>query len=195
MTNYVTGSTIKVLREKKGYTQKQLADLLTVSDKTISKWETAKGLPDISLIEPLSKALGISVAELFSGECIVNRNRSGNMLRGNFYVCPICGNVIHSIGKGSFSCCGVSLPALEPENAENDHLITFEPIEYDHYVTLAHPMTRDHYISFLAYVTTDRVQFLKLYPEQDAQGRFPMAGGGILYAYCNKHGLYMEKVR
>ena len=43
--SYVTGNVIKELREKKGYTQKQLADRLGVSDKTISKWETGKGLP------------------------------------------------------------------------------------------------------------------------------------------------------
>ena len=44
MTRYVTGSTIKLLREKKSYTQKELADLLGVSDKTISKWETGGSL-------------------------------------------------------------------------------------------------------------------------------------------------------
>ena len=64
MNNYVTGSTIKSLREKKNYTQKQLADILCVSDKAISKWETGKGLPDIFLLEPIAKALGVSVAEL-----------------------------------------------------------------------------------------------------------------------------------
>lgn len=84
MTHYVTGNTIKALREKKKYTQKQLADRLAVSDKTVSKWETQKGLPDISLLEPLAKELGVSVAELLSGECITNRNRAGNMLRTSF---------------------------------------------------------------------------------------------------------------
>ncbi|MHC1696291.1 MAG: helix-turn-helix domain-containing protein [Eubacteriales bacterium] len=96
MNNYVTGSIIKNLRERKGYTQKQLAEILMVSDKTVSKWETQKGLPDISLIEPLTQALGISVTELLAGEYITNANKSANMLRGCFYVCPICGNVIRS---------------------------------------------------------------------------------------------------
>ena len=111
MTHYVTGNTIKALREKKKYTQKQLADRLAVSDKTVSKWETQKGLPDISLLEPLAKELGVSVAELLSGECITNRNRAGNMLRTKFYVCPVCGNVIHATGEGAFSCCGIGLPS------------------------------------------------------------------------------------
>ena len=76
MNTYVTGAAIKRMRENKGITQSQLADLIGVSDKAVSKWETAKGLPDISLIEPLANALGISVTELFSGEQIINKNIS-----------------------------------------------------------------------------------------------------------------------
>lgn len=59
MDTYITGSTIKRLREKLGITQQQLGDEIGVSSKTVSKWETAKGLPDISLIEPLSLALQV----------------------------------------------------------------------------------------------------------------------------------------
>ena len=77
--NYVTGETIKNLREKKRITQKELADMINVSDKTISKWETNKGLPDISIIEELSHALGVSIAELLTGELKINDNPSGNM--------------------------------------------------------------------------------------------------------------------
>lgn len=194
MTSYVTGNTIKTLRENKNYTQKQLGELLMVSDKTISKWETQKGLPDITLIEPLAKVLGVSIAELFSGECVTNRNKSGNMLRGCFYVCPLCGNIIHATGAGAFSCCGITLPVLEAEQPDQAHEIKTEQIEYDYYVTMNHPMSKNHYISFFAYVSSDRIQMIKLYPEQNAEARFPMMGSGILYAYCNKHGLFMKKV-
>lgn len=195
MINYVTGGTIKALREKKGYTQKQLSELLVVSDKTISKWETGKGLPDISLIEPLSAALGVSVAELLSGEYVVNRNRSGNLKKSCLYVCPLCGNVIHAVGNATICCCGISLPALTGEEAVETHDFTVEQIEYDYYVTMDHPMTRDHYISFFAYVTANRVQMVKLYPEQNAEARFPIVGrGGVLYAYCNQHGLFYRKI-
>lgn len=48
------------LRKKKGYTQAQLAELLNVSNKAVSRWETAEGYPDITLLKPLSEALGIS---------------------------------------------------------------------------------------------------------------------------------------
>ena len=79
MDNYITGATIKRLRETKGLTQDELAQKIFVSNKTISKWENGHGLPDISLLEPLAKALNISVIELFSGHEVRNQNRSFNM--------------------------------------------------------------------------------------------------------------------
>ena len=81
MNTYVTGTTIKQLREKRNLTQAELAEKIGVSSKTVSKWETAKGLPDISLLQPLAQALGISVIELMNGEHITNQNISANMLR------------------------------------------------------------------------------------------------------------------
>lgn len=194
MNSYVTGNIIKSLREKKGYTQKQLADVLMICDKTVSKWETQRGLPDITLLEPLATALNVSIAELISGECITNSNRSGNMFRTNFYVCPICGNVIFSTGNGSFSCCGINLPVQQTEETNSGHEINVEQVEYDYYVTLNHPMTKTHYLSFIAYVTTNKVQLLKLYPEQNPEVRFPMSGNGYIYAYCNQDGLFRTKI-
>ena len=98
MDAYVTGETIKRLREAKGMTQAELARRLDVGDKAVSKWETGKGLPDISLLESLAAALGVSLLELFAGAPVRNQNKSANMLRGNFYVCP---------GKSAphYGCC------------------------------------------------------------------------------------------
>ena len=194
MNNYVTGGAIRLLREKKGYTQKQLAERLMVSDKAVSKWESGRGLPDISLIEPLAKNLCISVAELLSGECIQNTNRHGNMNKSRFYVCPVCGNVIFAAGEGAFSCCGVQLPPLEREEDDAEHVILTERMEDDFFVSLSHPMEKTHYISFFAYVSADRVQLVKLYPEQNAEARFPIRGRGTLYAYCNHHGLFGKRI-
>ena len=117
MDSYVTGGTIKALREKNKMTQRALAEKIGVSDKAVSKWETGRGLPDLTLLEPLSAALGVSVAELLSGEQITNQNRAGNPLRGKFYVCPVCGNVIHAFGEGAFHCCGVALPKSEAKRS------------------------------------------------------------------------------
>ena len=113
MNTYVTGATIKQLREAEYLTQAELAEKIGVSSKTISKWETAKGLPDVTLLQPLAQALGISVIELMNGEHIINKNISANMLRCKFYVCPICGNIIHSVGDAVVSCCGITLPTLK----------------------------------------------------------------------------------
>ena len=75
MDAYVTGSTIKNLREKKEITQAQLAEVLRVSSKAVSKWETGKGFPDITLIEPLAKALSVSICNRISRHQFHNRNR------------------------------------------------------------------------------------------------------------------------
>lgn len=194
MNSYVTGSAIKALREEKKLTQLQLADRLGVSDKAVSKWETGKGLPDISLVEPLARELGVSVVELMNGEQIVNRNTSGNMLRLRFYVCPICGNVLTGLGNAVVSCCGVLLPPLEAEEADEAHAMTPEPVEDEWFLTAAHPMTKEHHLSFLAYVTSDRLQMVKLYPEGNAEARFKRIGRGVVYAYCNRHGLMKRKI-
>lgn len=194
MNTYVTGPIIRQLREERKLTQAELADRIGVSSKTISKWETTKGLPDISLLQPLARALGISVIELMNGEQITNRNRSANLLRCKFYVCPICGNVIHSTGDALVSCCGVTLPALEAEEADEAHTITPERVEDETFLTVHHPMTKQHFISFVAFVTSDRVQLVKFYPEGNAETRLQLRGRGYLHYFCNRHGLFRKKV-
>ena len=89
MNTYVTAAAIRQVREKRNMTQAQLAYKIGVSSKTVSKWETGKGLPDVTLLQPLAQALNISVIELMNGEQITNRNVSANLLRGKFYVCPV----------------------------------------------------------------------------------------------------------
>lgn len=194
MNSYVTGTTIRQLRESRNMTQSDLAEKLGVSSKTISKWETARGLPDISLLQPLAQALGISVIELMNGEHIINKNVSANLLRSKFHVCPLCGNVIHSTGSTLVSCCGITLPPLEAEEADEEHPITIEQVEDEHFITVPHPMTKQHFISFLGFVTSDRLQLVKLYPEGNAETRLQLRGRGYLYYYCNRHGLFRKKV-
>ena len=195
MNNYVTAGAIKALREKKGLTQNQLAQILNVSDKAVSKWETAKGLPDITLIEPLAAALGVSVPELMSGEKVTNNNASANLLRAKFYVCPVCGNVIYASGDALISCCGITLPALEASEPDGEHEVKIETVEDESFITVSHSMTKQHYISFAAFATSDRIQLVKFYPEGNAETRMNLRGDGYLYVYCNRHGLMKQKVR
>ena len=191
MDKYVTGAVIRKLREKKKITQEELADMIHVSGKAVSKWETGQGFPDISLLEPLAKALDISVIELLSGEDIRNLNRSSNMAKGKFYVCPVCGNVITATGEAVVSCCGITLPPLEAEAMDEEHEIRKEVVEDEYYVSVDHPMTKEHYISFLAAVSDFGVQLVKLYPEGNAEARFKIDRVRKIYAYCNRHGLFV----
>ena len=194
MNTYITGTTIKSIREAKGITQTQLAEMIGVTGKAVSKWETGRGLPDISLLQPLATALDTSVMALMTGELVTNQNRSANMLRTKFYVCPVCGNILHAMGDVLVSCCGITLPALEAEPFDEDHELTIEKVEDEHFITVRHDMTKQHYISFLAYVTSDRMQFVKLYPEGNAETRLHLRGRGFLYGYCNRHGLMKQKI-
>ena len=194
MDHYVTGGAIKALREKLGMTQADLAAVLCVSDKAVSKWENSRGFPDISLIEPLAKALHISVPELLSGKAVVNANRASNLLRSKIYVCPVCGNVIRAKGDAMISCCGITLPALEAEEPDEAHAARVEKVEDEYFVSASHEMTKDHYISIFAYVTADRFEMKALYPEGNAEARFFRRGGGWLYYYCNRHGLFKLKL-
>ena len=193
--SYVTAAVIKSLREKRGLTQRELADRIGVSDKAVSKWETARGLPDVGILDSLAQALGVSIAELLTGDLQENQNRAANLKKLNFYVCPICGNVITSVGQGSFSCCGITLPRLEAEPCDQAHSLALETVDHEYYVTMpGHPMTKAHSISFVAYVTTDCAELVKLYPEQAVSVRFRTKGPGFLYAYCNRHGLFCVRV-
>ena len=191
MNQYVTGTVIKQLREKNKMTQLQLAEKLGVSDKTVSKWETAKGYPDITLLEPIAEAFRISVTELISGNTIHNENISANMLRSKFYVCPVCGNVIHSMGEAAIHCHGIQLTPLEAEPADENHMAVIERIEDEYYVRIDHSMTKEHYISFVAAASSDDIQIVKLYPEGSAEARFKTRGVRRILFYCNRDGLFM----
>ena len=194
MDRYVTGAVIRKLREKKSMTQEEFAEKIFVSSKAVSKWETGQGFPDISLIEPLAQALGISVIELLSGEDISNTNKSADVAKTRFYVCPVCGNVIQATGEAVVSCCGITLPVLEAEEPDEEHLIGVDKDQDEFYVTIDHPMTKDHYISFLAAVSDHRVQFTKLYPEGPCEARFKIDRVKYVYSYCNHHGLFCIRV-
>lgn len=194
MDHYITGGTVRRLREARRMTQSQLAEVLQVSSKTVSKWETGRGLPDITLLEPLASALGISVPELLSGEQVLNRNRSANLLRSALYVCPVCGNVLHASGEALVSCCGITLPPLEAEEPDPAHAACWERLDGELCLSSGHEMTKNHFISFAAYSTTGRFELVKLYPEGPCLARFAPRGSGLLYWYCVRHGLFCQKI-
>ena len=195
MNQYVTGTMIKRLRENRKMTQQELAEKIGVSDKAISKWETGRGYPDISLIESLSDTLGVSVIELFSGEDVTNTNKTFNMQRVKIHVCPICGNIIQSTGETVISCCGIVLPVLDAEPEDEDHHLCIERVEDEYYVSINHEMSKTHYISFILAIQDGGCELKKLYPEENAEARFRIRGTKGFRYYCNRHGLFRVSVK
>lgn len=185
------GRFIFQLRKEKGLTQQQVADLLNISNKTVSKWECGLGCPDVTLWSELSAVLGADIQKMLEGKLDPNLPDVGKIHKTRFYVCPACGNILTSTGNASISCCGRRLRELQPVPPTDGHDIFVEEMDMDYYVSVErHPMTKDHYIGFAAYVLSDRVLLTRLYPEQSAEVRIPvMRGKGDLYLYCTKHGL------
>ena len=183
------GKLILQLRKEKGLTQKQVADQLNITNKTVSKWENGLGCPDVTLWKDLSDLLGTDVLKLLQGELKPNSPDIGKMNKMQFYVCPTCGNILTSTGKASISCCGRQLHPLVPVLQTEEHEATVEEIDAEYYFTLNHEMTKEHYISFIACVYDDRVLLNRLYPEQNPEFHLPlMRGRYSLYLYCTRHG-------
>lgn len=187
------GGLIAGLRKEKGLTQRQIADALGLSPKTVSKWECGIGCPDLSVWPELSAILGVDVAQMMEGELTPNRPDSGNINKIRFHVCPGCGNILVSTGSAGIVCCGRRVERLEP--AAECPPATVEESDMEYYVTVDHPMEKDHYLAFAAYVKSDRVHLVRMYPEQGAALRLPCIPGGRLYLYCVRHGLSLCPVR
>lgn len=188
------GSLIFQLRKEKGMTQKQLADRMNISDKTISKWERGQGCPDISLLPELAEILDINISDILSGEIISNDLIIGNIYKMKFYMCSRCHNLMTAMGDAQIFCCGKRVQPLIPESANAEHNLSIEIIEDELFITTKHDMTKDHYISFVAYVRGDRVYIVKQYPEWNMEFRFQKQGYGRLYFYCVKHGLFYHTI-
>jgi DNA-binding XRE family transcriptional regulator len=186
------GKLISGLRREKCLTQKQLADTMNISDRTISKWERGLGCPDISLLQELSKVLGVNIEKILSGDLEPKDADRGNMKRMKFYICPTCGNILTSTGEAEPSCCGRKLHALIPKPVDDLHRLAVETVEDDYYITFSHEMKKSHYLSFIACVDSDRILLVKLYPEQSGEVRFPKMYGGRIYFGCTQHGLWVN---
>ena len=97
-------------------------------------------------------------------------------------------------GVGHTGLAQLPLFLIEAEETDDFHSITIEKVEDEHFLTVNHEMTKTHFISFIAYLTSDRVQFVKFYPEGNGETRLNLRGSGWLYIYCNRHGLMKQKI-
>lgn len=188
------GNLILKLRKEKNLTQKQLADAMNISDRTISKWERGLGCPDVSLLTELSDILNVNIRDILSGSLISNDFIGGNMKNSKYYVCTFCGNIVLSTGNATISCCGRNVQALTPIKATDEQKLKVEILEDEWFISSDHPMSKEHYISFIAFATGDKVLIVKQYPEWNVQTRIPKSVHGILLWYCTEHGLFCQHI-
>ena len=188
------GALILSLRKEKNMTQKEIGNKMNISDKTISKWERGLGCPDVSLLADLSNIFGVHIEKILIGDLEKKSPDGGNMKKLKFYVCRDCNNVLTSTSLAEISCCGRKLDVIAPSPQNENHEISIAEIENDYYITLNHEMSKKHFISFVAYVSYDKILLTKLYPEQDAALRIPRFPSGKLFVYCNEHGLFEKKI-
>ncbi len=188
------GALIRKLRKEKGYTQQQLATLLNVSAKTVSKWETAAGCPDISLITELARVLDTTSEHLLQGTIQQPMFGGGNMKRIQFYVCESCGNVLTGTGEAMISCCGKKIMPLKAQPIDDAHAVHMEELDDDYFITFSHSMEKDHYIRFVAWTSYDRFLLVRMYPEQNPELHINLPRRGELYLCCSENGLFRMKL-
>lgn len=185
-----TGNLIRSLRKKKGLTQKELAQMLCVTDKAVCKWEKGRGCPNITLISQLSKVLEVDIQSILQGYLDKNQKIGENMNHLKFYKCPTCGNLITSIKSVELSCCGNK---LSPVSAKTSNESKFKPIiqEFDGQYSLKfnHPMTKNDYISQVIVVRYDQIMTVNLYAESEAVITLSQVRGLRLFVVTNKSEL------
>jgi transcriptional regulator with XRE-family HTH domain len=187
MNNEKIGKTIAEQRKSKQLTQRELADKLMVSDKTVSKWETGSGCPDISIVKALSNVLDIDIESLLEGKV---EKITKPMSRARIYHCKECNNVMTSSKSIKIACCGKTLQPLRINAPDGQHKYTINKSEGESYITFDHKMTKEHYIVFIAYVMYDSISVVKLYPEQDASVYLDNHWNAQMYFCCSQDGLY-----
>lgn len=185
-----TGSLIRSLRIKKGLTQKELAQMICVTDKAVCKWEKGRGCPNITLISQLSKVLEVDIQSILQGYLDKNKKIGENMNHLKFYKCPTCGNLVTSIKSVELSCCGNK---LSPVSAQTRSDPEYQPViqEFDgqYSIIFNHPMTKSNYISQVIVVRYDQIMTVNLYAESEAIITIPQVRGIRLFVITNKSEL------
>lgn len=127
-----------------------------------------------------------------SGDVLTMRasQDSASLSGVKFFVCPVCGNVLYGTGDVQLNCHGHNLEPLEPQAAEGRFEYSVETIEDEYFVSIEHEMTKQNYISFMAAVSADRIQLVKLFPEGPAEARFKKSMVRYIYFYTSKDGLF-----
>ena len=116
--------------------------------------------------------------------------------------CKSCNAVIKILNCGNnenceIKCCGEEMKELIPNSVDaavEKHVPTYEKVEDEIYVKVNHVMEKEHYIEWISLVHDNKEYSVTLYPEQNAEVRFPDIPGSTIYSDCNKHGLWKKEV-
>ena len=185
-----TGSLIRSLRIKKGLTQKELAQMIFVTDKAVCKWEKGRGCPNITLISQLSKVLEVDIQSILQGYLDKNKKIGENMNHLKFYKCPTCGNLVTSIKSVELSCCGNKLsPVSAQTRSEPEYQPVIQEFDGQYSIKFNHPMTKSDYISQVIVVRYDQIMTVNLYAESEAIITIPQVRGIRLFVITNKSEL------
>ena len=185
-----TGSLIRSLRIKKGLTQKELAQMICVTDKAVCKWEKGRGCPNITLISQLSKVLEVDIQSILQGYLDKNKKIGENMNHLKFYKCPTCGNLVTSIKSVELSCCGNKLsPVSAQTRSEPEYQPVIQEFDGQYSIKFNHPMTKFDYISQVIVVRYDQIMTVNLYAESEAIITIPQVRGIRLFLITNKSEL------
>ena len=98
------------------------------------------------------------------------------------------------MGEAVIQCHGIILAPCQEEETDENHKIFIERVEDEYYVRIEHDMTKRHYISFIAALSSDKLQMVKLYPEGNSEARVKMNGVKKILFYCNRDGLFSISV-
>ena len=118
------------------------------------------------------------------------------------YKCPICGNIIFVMDGNakSIRCCGselIELTANDTDAALEKHVPSYEIVNDKIDVTIGeveHPMDKDHYIMWIAIVYDNKYEIKSLNPFDKPKAVFDYYDNSVIYAYCNKHGLWKKEI-
>ena len=116
--------------------------------------------------------------------------------------CNQCGAIVKVIkdcncNRCGIVCCDEPMQVMVPNSVDaavEKHVPTYEVIGDEIIVKVNHVMEKEHYIEWISLIKENREYTVNLYPEQNAECRFPYIKGATLYAYCNKHGLWKAEV-
>lgn len=188
------GKVIAKLRKEKNLKQKDVANFMNLSDKTISKWERGLGCPDTSLLNELAKILETNIETILSGEILECKNKNDNIKNLHFYVCPKCANIITSFDNMTVYCCGKKIEAREPQKATDNQKLKISKIEDEFFIESNHEMTKENYITFVAYLTSSKIIMEKQYPEWNLCFRVFNYGKGKLIWGDNHGNLFYQYI-